>query len=157
MPARLDGECPVRSLQDSGGKVHVCTLHRPFHLVDPDSPICQGPGVELDSNGILLGTIDHDLGHARDHGDALGHHGLPIFIELVEGECRRHEGKVEYGLVRRIYPAVVGWCGHALREIPGCGGYGGLDVLCGHIDILAEIELKGDARIPEGTCRAHGV
>ena len=49
----------------------------------------QGLGVELDPHGIFLRAEDLHLGHAADHGDALGHEGLGIFIDRRRGQDRR--------------------------------------------------------------------
>ena len=40
----------------------------------------KGLGIKLDPNGIFLGTEDLHLGHAVDHGDALGDERVGIFV-----------------------------------------------------------------------------
>ena len=42
-------------------------------------------GVELHPHGEFLGAIDEHLRYAVDHGDALRHHGLAIFVYRREG------------------------------------------------------------------------
>ena len=46
-------------------------------------------GIELDAHGVLLRAEHLHLGHAADHGDALRHQGLGVFVHVGERQRGR--------------------------------------------------------------------
>ena len=68
------------------GRFTFAPRDRAGHFVDPDPPACQGAGIQLNANSVLLGTVDLHLGNAAHHGDALGNDRLGVIVHCREGQ-----------------------------------------------------------------------
>ncbi len=82
----LDGESAGASVQGSSGKIHVGALNSAGHLVDADAAVEKRSRVESDPHRIFLASEHQNLSYAREGGNPLGHEGLPVFIQAVEGQ-----------------------------------------------------------------------
>ncbi len=157
MAAGLNRKGLVVPVKGAGRQIDVAALDGAGDLIDSNGPGGQGLGIELETDGIFLGAIDQDLGHSADHGNTLGHDGLPVFIDAVEGEERRIQRQVNHRLIGRVDLAIK-WRGrHALGKQAGGPGDRRLDILGRGIDIPIQGELEGDLGEPQGIGGVHGI
>ena len=90
-------------------EVDVPLRHGIGDLVNPYAACGQGLWIKLGAHRVLLGTEHLYLGHALDHGDALGDKGVRVFIDRIERQGRRTQSKVNDGLVGRVDLAEGWW------------------------------------------------
>src|SRR5439155_933340 len=84
----LDIEHLVGAVERAGRQVDVAARERLLDLVDADASRGERAGVELDTDGVLLGAEHLDLRDPVDRGDALRQVRLGVVVDGVERERR---------------------------------------------------------------------
>ena len=154
---RLDGPGMMAAIQNTGRQIDIGRLHRRLHLVDADAAGGQRRRIDLDPHCVFLRTVDHHLGDAIDHRDALADQVLPVIIQFGKRQYRTGQRQIENRIHRRIDLGVGGRGRHVGRELALGLGDRGLDILGGGIDIALHAELQGDRRAAELAGRRHRI
>ena len=157
LPRGLDRKGLMGAVEGPGGQVDVFFPDRVGHLVNPQAAAGQGLGVQLDAHRKLLLPEDLDLGHPVDHGNALGHEGVGIFVHGGQGQGLGGHRQVEDRLIRGVHLLVHRRGGHIRGQLFGGLADGRLDVLGRAIQTAVQVELQGDLGEPQGVGGTHGV
>ena len=147
----------MRSVQGARGQVDVPAPDGAVDLVDPDLFCGELLWIDLYPDGVFRRAPDHDLSHAADHGDALGQHGLGVFVQVIKRKRRRGQSQHHD---RRI--GGVGFAeGRRRRHAGGKQRHGftdrGLDIHGGAVDVAAQIKLQSDLGGSHRIRRNHGI
>ena len=126
----------LRALEAAGRQIDIAGLGGGLDLVDADAAGGQRIGIELDAHGEFLRAEDIHLGHARQARDALGEHGLGIFVHLLQrqgGRAQRQEQDrrirgVDLAHGRRIRQVRAAACA-ALPAIADCTSWAAASIL----------------------------
>ena len=156
LPAGLQGEGPLRPDNGAGGEVDVPGLEGGLDFVDADLPRRQRVRIHLRVNGVFLRAQHLHLGHAGNHGNALGDARFGVFVQRPERQRGRGEGEIEDGLIGGVDLGEGGRRGHALGQHARSLGDGRLHVHGGAVELAAQVEFQRDLGIAERVRRRHG-
>ena len=104
------------AVERAGGSVDVPILDGGIDLIEADLTGGEAIGIYLYAHGVLGGSEDLHLGHAGDHGDALGDHGFGVLVEIGQAHGGRGDEEADDGLIAGIDLMERGRRGHAGRE-----------------------------------------
>ena len=136
----------MRAVKRAGGQVDVGVLNGLDGFIDADLPRCQGLGIKLHPDGVLLLAKDLHLRHAADHRDALCHHCVGVFACGVKRQRVGPDRHVNDRLIGGVHLAKRRRRRHPWRKLPLRLGNHGLNILGRCIDVPAEVKLKADLR-----------